>query len=336
MAESREALRKQTTFNVFLIGSGFTKAVFPTAPLNHELLGELARKDCGPALELQNQFGSGDIEIALTRLDCDISAQPVEPLRVLRCEINSALAGYFLEYCASWSLLAESRWLTSFIDECIKPRDVAISLNYDCLLEGALDCRGKWSPRGGYGFPVEGPLYLTPEYRKSPVTVLKIHGSANFVLAPYADKPEASSLGFTFNEQLFPLSGKNKHFGFGGGKGSIYIIAPSYVKVPTLDITYMMLSALKAVAKAKCMVVIGSSLRPEDQFLTVLITHFLSQVGWQERRLVVVSPEAREVCNRIKLYWGVDVSRQIVPIAQPIEKSVEELMSTLNQSRASM
>jgi hypothetical protein len=331
---SGDSLTERRPFNLFVFGSGFTRAAIPEAPLNRDLLGALIAKGSASASQLKDRYVVGDIEIALTRLDCDISTEEAVgdlrgPSRALRRSLETELAEYFLEFCASESLLTRSEWLTAFIDKGVKPRDVAISLNYDCLLEGALDWREKWSPRGGYGFPVENPLFSRGEYRKSPVTVLKIHGSANFVLAPFSDQPAANSLGFTFDGQLFPRSGKNKNFGYGGGMGQRYVIAPSYVKVPTVEVTYMMLAALNAASKAQNLVFIGSSLRPEDQFLTVLMTHFLHQRDWQDRHIVVVSPAAREVCERIKLYWGVNVSRQVRSIAKPIETSVDELLRVL-------
>lgn len=327
------ALTRRRPFNLFVIGSGFTKAACPEAPLNRDLLRALIAEGHTSASQLQDRYGGGDIEIALTRLDCDISAEESEgnfsgPCRALRSSLQGDLAEYFLGFCASENLLTQSTWLTSFIDDVVKPRDVLVSLNYDCLLEGALDLRGKWSPRGGYP-PLDSPLFGRSEYRKSSVTVLKIHGSANFILAPYADQPEANSLGFTFDGQLFPRSGRNKDFRFGGGEGKRYVIAPSYVKVPVVEVTYMMLAGLEAASKAKHLVFIGSSLRPEDQFLTVLMTRFLHARDWQVRRIVVVSPSAREVCKRIKLYWGVNVSRQVRPIAKPIEKSVDDLLDVL-------
>jgi len=328
------SLTERRPFNLFVFGSGFTRAAFPGAPLNRDLLSTLIAKRRASASQLLDRYGVEDIEIALTRLDCDISAEEAAgdlrgPSRALRRRLETELAEYFLEFCASESLLTQSCWMTSFIDEGVKPRDVAISLNYDCLLEGALDCRGKWSPRGGYGFPVESPLFGRAEYRRSPVTVLKIHGSANFWIAPYADQPAAKTVGFLFDEQLFPRSGKGKHFGYGGGSGRRYVIAPSYVKVPTVEVTHMMLTALDAASKARNLAFIGSSLRPEDQFLTVLMTHFLRRRGWQHKRIVVVSPQAPRICERIRKYWGVDVSRQIRPIAKTIQASVDELLGVL-------
>jgi hypothetical protein len=46
----------------------------------------------------------------------------------------------------------QAPWLKKFMQTALFDGDVAISLNYDCVFEGALDCVGRWSPKGGYGF----------------------------------------------------------------------------------------------------------------------------------------------------------------------------------------
>lgn len=134
---------------------------------------------------------------------------------------------------------------------------------------------------GGYGSAFDHPLVRDDEFSKSPVTVLKIHGSASFAIAPYADKPEASAVSFVFDEHFFPRSARNTHFGYGAGTGRPYLIAPSYVKIPTVEMTYLMLDALSASATATNLVIIGSALRPEDGFLTVILTNFLRQPSWR-------------------------------------------------------
>ena len=59
--------------------------------------------------------------------------------------------------------------------------------------------------------------------------------------------------------------------------GGPYVIAPSYVKVPRVEIAYLMLEALSESAKANRLIIIGSALRKEDSFLTLIITTFLHQ-----------------------------------------------------------
>lgn len=318
--------------NAFIIGAGFTKAVFPDAPLNRDLLDVLNKKSADSAAAiLRDKYKTADIEIALTRLDSDIAVSQNEErlLDGLRRRIETELSDYFSSFLASEELLAQSLWLAQFVDRVFTSGDVAISLNYDCVLEGALDCCGKWSPKGGYGFPFDHPLVREDKFAKSPVTVLKIHGSSNFVIAPYADKPDASAVNFAFDERFFPHSAKNTHFGYGAGTGRTYLIAPSYVKIPTVEMTYLMLDALSASATATNLVIVGCALRPEDGFLTVILTNFLRQPSWQTRRLIIVDPAANVISDRIKKFWGVNVSSQIVPIEECLENCVLSLVKSL-------
>ncbi len=202
--------------NVFIIGAGFTKAVFPEAPLNSELLDALAGETSNSvAPKLKKQYKTGDIEIALTKLDVDIAqagSGESGNLTELRKCIEAELGRFFgisgklgvaspCQFRVSNNLLTSKPWLTQLIDEAFTPGDVAISLNYDCVLEGVLDLREKWSPNGGYGSPIDLPSGSC-SFRKSPVKVLKIHGSSSFQIAAYCDKPNARHVGLYFDEQL--------------------------------------------------------------------------------------------------------------------------------------
>lgn len=323
--------------NLFIIGSGFTKALFPETPLNRELLRVLARGTSDSAShKLMQRYQTDDIEIALTRLDTDLASsqtrleQAGDELRELRHNIEKDLGSYFTRYRASDELLSNSPWLSKFLDHAVSAGDVAVSLNYDCVFEGALDCRGKWSPNGGYGF-LNNPLASGGSRVSSPVAVLKIHGSASFRIAPYANMPSSRSVNFVFDEWFFPRSAKNKHFGYGLGVGEGYLIAPSYVKVPTVEITYLMLDALKASIKAENLVIIGCGLRPEDAFLTLLLTQFLRRPAWRKRRIVVLDLSAGAISSRLKAYWGVDMGSCIVPIEGSLEDSVGQLLETIRK-----
>jgi hypothetical protein len=101
------------------------------------------------------------------------------------------------------------------------------------------------------------------------------------------------------------------------------------VKIPTVDITYLMLDALEASTRAKKIVVIGSALRQEDSFLQMLLTNFLRQPSWRDRRIVVVDPHAVKISDKIKRYWGVDVSQQVLPINANLEMGVSRLLDAM-------
>jgi len=82
----------------FIIGAGFTKAVFPDAPLNADLLDVLAKRSRdSAALVLRDRYRTHEIEIALMRLDADIASARgeygplVEEIRNLRQRIETEL-----------------------------------------------------------------------------------------------------------------------------------------------------------------------------------------------------------------------------------------------------
>ena len=57
---------ERSAVNTFIIGAGFTKAVFPKAPLNCNLLDALAGKSTDSAATvLRDLYKTDDIEIAL-------------------------------------------------------------------------------------------------------------------------------------------------------------------------------------------------------------------------------------------------------------------------------
>ena len=65
---------------VFLIGAGFTHAVFPYCPLNGDIISTLGEQHpLGPCAKLAESYGSQDIEIAATRLDVNAADSAQEP-----------------------------------------------------------------------------------------------------------------------------------------------------------------------------------------------------------------------------------------------------------------
>jgi hypothetical protein len=151
--------------NLFLFGAGFTKAVFPHAPLNKDLLAKLCKDPTSRrALKgYHEEFKTEDIEILLTRLDLEITipkAKRQAALQTARKAIERQLAEYFRQFRFGnhEDELRESEWLGSLAKEIFADNDVIISLNYDCLLEGVLDYHEVWSPKGGYAVLDRNPL----------------------------------------------------------------------------------------------------------------------------------------------------------------------------------
>lgn len=321
--------------NLFIIGAGFTKSLFPNAPLNNELLEAIGtgKTECASQY-LKAIYKTNDIEIALTKLDADIATSYhsdralYDELQDIRHKIEIDLGNYFLNFKATYDLLDNTPWFKHFLCCALSDGDVAVSLNYDCVFEGALDCVGKWTPKGGYGF-FDNPLINDSAFNKSPVTVLKIHGSTSFTIAPYGDKPHCNSVDFAFDEWFFPNSAKNTHFGYGAGTGKTYLIAPSYVKIPTVEMTYFMLDALKAASESSKLIIIGCSLRPEDSVLTLILTHFLRQPQWRTRKIIILDRSADSIASRIKNFWGVNIEECVAPMKGSIEQSIEDLCKAI-------
>jgi hypothetical protein len=55
-----------------------------------------------------------------------------------------------------------------------------------------------------------------------------------------------------------------------------------------------------------------------------------SRIGeWQRRKVIIVDPSANSIGDRIKEYWVVNVSGQIVPIEALLEDSVADLIKRI-------
>jgi hypothetical protein len=87
-----------------------------------------------------------------------------------RGQLSSGLREWFRELH-----LRPATAYAQFADEIIQPEDVVVTFNYDDSLERELRRRGLWDVSQGYGFP------LGKSGQPSPVLVLKLHGSINWL-----------------------------------------------------------------------------------------------------------------------------------------------------------
>lgn len=190
---------------------------------------------------------------------------------------------------------------------------------------------GKWSPNEGYGSLKND---LLEDYPPSRVKVLKIHGSTTFVSAPYLDKPKYNAISFEFDEKYFPKSAKHTHMKFGSDKGKPYFILPSYVKIPSVEIVRLMLDSLKEVSQADKLIIIGCSLRPEDSFLTLLLTHYIREKKTKPH-IIILDLNADNISSRICDYWGTNIKEHIISINDNIEEdSINVLCSEINKQNS--
>lgn len=319
---------------MFLIGAGFTKAVFPEAPLNKDLFYEVVRANPKTKLNLYSKkYGTEDIEILLTRLDLEIAETRSSVLEKDRRHIESDLAEYFsrCRFAQNRNKLDEKPWLKKFAIEVLHENDAIITTNYDCFLEGLLDFCEVWSPKGGYVTLENSPLWEQDNPKN--IRIFKLHGSEHFIEAPDPANETKTSIGFPLNESIYPRSGKYTNFayGMGGPASHAYIIAPSFVKVAHQDIELMMTKAVKDAACASSFIIIGCGMRREDSFLWLLLTTFLNQRA-NDRTLAIVDPRAEDVAESIVAHYFRDIREfmRMKTLPKKIQEATPELIAELH------
>ena len=298
---------KNTSNSIFLLGSGFTKAAYPNAPLNAELAEAIVSKGGNTIAKYREKYETEDIELILTRLD--LEAINSDEIKEDRSKIEAEISSYFSQYRYSNFDNETPNWLQLFADKILREHDSIVSLNYDCFLEGALDSFRVWTPNGGYA-RVQNPLADSiPENPKN-IKIYKIHGSENFVKSRVdLGKRSQTAIGYRIDGSIYPVSGEHSHFGGGADQPRPYIIAPSFVKIPHVDMTAMMLDLLKIAEKARNFVIIGCGMRPEDNYLWLILTRFLNKIMDQRNRLILLGPSSAEIGKRISEYWVGDICR---------------------------
>jgi hypothetical protein len=311
---------------MFIVGSGFTRSVFgKDAPTNAELLPCLCRSEPTFWQGIVDRYQTNDIEVALTKLDLDINKADADKTELVaeRRKIETDLARFFRKFRFREHLVESRPWIEPLTKSLFRHGDVAVCLNYDCLLEGLLDRCGLWSPNGGYGQtgPVGPDSVGLIQSDSSPVTVLKIHGSESFHRDPVTGSKIDKELMFTVNSSIFPKSGRRRHFMLPGDDSSDAIIAPSFVKVFPSRLMALMLEALDATVTSEVLIVIGCALRPEDSFLYLLVWKFLQGLRFGPRRILVIDPRADLVCASLSATPGYDLSDVLEPIVEPLENA---------------
>ena len=315
--------------NLFVIGAGFTKAVFPSAPLNDDLLSQVVgpQPDDSPLGQVWSEYELSNIETLLTRFDLDLLTGKSRFGEDHRNAVNKQLA----DFVARFRFKQDIQWLQP-LTRIISDNDVIISLNYDCFLEGFLDFHEAWSPKGGYHI-IENPLCdgSLPGNQRN-IRILKIHGSESFRRSAFLDKPESQTIGLRINEALFPRSGKNIDFGCKPDAGA-YVIAPSFTKQFNLELEYLLLDATRFARAARNLVIIGCGLRREDSYLWLVLISFMHNRRWKKKRTVIVGPQASETTTRIENFWSRKIFDQqnLVAIDLGLECGISKLGEALRK-----
>ena len=324
----KKALNRKPVNNLFLLGAGFTKAVFGDAPLNNDLLEKLLKSNSNSRLkEYSEKYSTEDIEILLTRIDLKIACEenPDNKLEVKRDRkyIEKEIVDYFKKFRLNEEVIKGKEWVHSFAKNVLKENDLVVSLNYDCFFEGLLDFCKVWTPNEGYGCmrdPFSDELPLNPKNIK----IYKIHGSENFREAKALFNKGNTFIKFERNKEVFPESGQGVDY-CSDIRDKPYVIAPSFVKISQVTIVRMMNEVLDKVKASRNFIIIGCGMRPEDSFLRILLTKFLDITP--QRKLIIVNPSSNEIKQKIEnFYFG---SMNVHTIEKGIQDSVDSLLKLL-------
>ncbi len=172
---------------VYVLGAGASKHVgYPlTSTMGAEMLSWMSKHERYQyaADFIKEKFGDApNIEDVITKLDAQIKAlkgtKEVEE-RIQRSHIanqkgklGEALPQWFGEIHTNPAPAYQQ-----FAKEIVQSGDVIISFNYDDSLERELKRAGKWDVSQGYGFQIG------QSEKRSPVLVLKLHGSMNWLVS---------------------------------------------------------------------------------------------------------------------------------------------------------
>ncbi|MDX9858463.1 MAG: hypothetical protein RBT76_11780 [candidate division Zixibacteria bacterium] len=319
--------------STFIIGAGFTRSVFPDAPLNDGFVEALASCNANSVIaQLSEHYQEKNIEILMTKHFLDIITGKANLENNRRAEYE--IANFCQRFRFTSDLSENTAWLTTFAKSAFSPEDAIVTLNYDCFLEGLLDHLGVWDPKSGYG-GIVNPIVEKDAEGSSDIQILKVHGSENFTYKQMMDKPEFGAVTLEFDGRVLPRSASNQHFGSRSllpGLGSHpdgarpYIILPGFVKISGPEINNTMLLALERAMGSRYLIVLGCGLRQEDTFLWLLLTAFLYRNRIVDRRIVILSPDAKEIAERVRRYFGSSLDDYLVPIPSTLEEGWSRLV----------
>jgi len=118
--------------SIFLLGAGFTKAVYPNAPLNVELLQAIIDGGGNAISKYREKYHTDDIEKLLTRFDLD--AIDSKEMSGDRSIIEDEISSYFSQYRFCNFSDEIPIWLKIFANNILRSNDTIVSLSYDCFL----------------------------------------------------------------------------------------------------------------------------------------------------------------------------------------------------------
>jgi len=279
---------------IFLLGAGFTRAVFgDNAPLTSELMSKL---DISAFPEIHEDYEKAfpDIEQFLSVLDLKVIhfRQINNFLSVRFNDIREDIVRQIINNVDVDRLYIDTLdkypLLNSFL-KMVPSNSCILTLNYDCVLDQGLYLSGRWSPFGGYCYSTF-PHSKNENNLKDKILLLKLHGSCNF--RNNEDGNEYFKIGI--NNKIFPDIHSNINLG-----DKPHILVMSYIKQFHNGIMSLWREAITSLREAEKLIVVGCSLREEDTFLRFALYHFGMKEN-TERYFIDIVDDGIERSKRIK------------------------------------
>lgn len=291
---------------VYLLGAGFSRGA--GAPLLREAMekGVLAGSNRGDLAQIklcldrlfapENGLDSLNLEEILSRLDLELYYQSGE--RECLSFIRQQLVSLFLdvlEQCSARTLPPE---YLGFAD-LLKFEDAIINLNYDLVVEKALEIERRF-------YPDYGLFSLNGQEGREPFLVLKPHGSLNLYYCPHCLK-----IDLLVSEQY---SGIINRYGLQGDCGHPLrplVITPTLYKSYHLEqLREVWFRCLTVLRSAEKIVFVGYSL-PKADILLAQTLDYARRLRGNGQEIVVINGSFAD-CKQIEqLYRGKIVNTKL-------------------------
>lgn len=258
--------------HVYLLGSGFTKAIMGSkALLTDEIMPKLNLSEF-PEIIKDYEETYPDIEQFITQLDlqCLRFDKNNKSLPKRLNEIRDNIVGQIVRMFDVDALSVDS--LDNFSDlkkfiESVSTQSTIMTLNYDMVLDQGLWLSKRWHPGGGY-YTSYFPCSDDENKKKGNILLLKLHGSCNFRKSALGDNEYPV---VKINDKIF----SNIHPSHGAVQDAgAHVLVMSYFKIYCNGIMQLWRKAVESLKDADRLTIIGCSLREEDTFLKFALYHF--------------------------------------------------------------
>jgi hypothetical protein len=326
---------------IFLLGAGFSADISNGLVPNTNKIKEEINKLLDENIKSIYGFEKDDFEIALTRLDVDLSpnytkfdslkngdkekefSRKLEEYHIPKDELFKIREKISFKISELFKLKDEdiliSKTSDIFVEKILRKDDVVLTTNYDTFLENLLG-PNKWSYHGGYGEVMKWKGVNDPNKNSklNNIRIYKIHGCPAFrkveMFNMKDDEYRKGDVKLSIKKEYFPKFDSN--LGYVSDEGP-YLILPSFIKgIEFASMSDLYREVFSEIKNKDHLIIIGSRLRKEDYMLWLMLSHFRSS---QKIKIDIIDPEAA------------DLKEKIVETLRIPEKNINLLPGTLSE-----